>query len=138
MLYSVKEEEVDGQKKYTINKFTCLPLKDDSNDAHWLLQYPCSINAYIEGGRGTMIYNQNRVNSITTSVEYNGEITISFNAADGYKLSSVTIVDADTLNTVETITEFEDIIVNSITYKGIIVKNISKNLQIKVSFEVNA
>jgi hypothetical protein len=138
MLYSVKEEEVDGQKKYTINKFTCLPLKDDSNDAHWLLQYPCSINAYIEGGRGAMIYNQNRVNSITTSVEYNGEITISFNAADGYKLSSVTIVDADTLNTVETITEFEDIIVNSITYKGIIVKNISKNLQIKVSFEVNA
>lgn len=138
MLYSVKEEEVDGKKKYTINKFTCLPLKDGSNDAHWLLQYPCSINAYIEGGRGAMIYNQNRVNSITTSVEYNGEITISFNAADGYKLSSVTIVDADTLNTVETITEFEDIIVNSITYKGIIVKNISKNLQIKVSFEVNA
>lgn len=138
VLYSVSEQEVEEKKKYIINKFACVPLKDESNDANWLLQYPCTISAYIEGGRGAMIYGGKHVNSITTSVNYDGTMEIPFIAADGYKLSAVTLVDADTSNVLETITSFEDIVVGVDTYHGISIKNISKNMQIKVLFEVNA
>jgi hypothetical protein len=150
ILYSVKEEEVESQKKYTISKFACVPLKDSSNNAHWLLQYPCSVNAYIDGGRGTMIYNKNRVNSITDTVNYGEEVTISFNAADGFKLKSVTLVDADTLNVIKTISDeklddgsdadegFISIVADGVTYKGITIESVTNNMQIKVSFAVNA
>jgi hypothetical protein len=55
--------------------------------------------------------------------------------ADGYKIGTVTVINADTSEVVQTITEFEAI---SGSVKGITLENVSKNLQIKVLFEVNA
>lgn len=150
VLYSVKESIVTeddvatiadgevGQKRYTINKFACVPLKDDAHDNNWLLQYPCSINAYIEGGKGAMIYNGKQVNSVTATSEYNSTFELPLIPANGYKVSKVTVVDATDATVVETFTKFELINVGGATYDGIKLENLSKNIQIKVLFEVNA
>lgn len=56
VLYSVKSESTvkDGEtvEKCTITKFDCTPLKKNGAPKNELLQYPCSINAYIESGLG--------------------------------------------------------------------------------------
>jgi hypothetical protein len=139
ILYSVaKNLDVEEEKKYVINKFACIPLKSSEHDDNWLLQYPCSIGAYVEGGKGTMIYNNQQVTAITTSCEYDSTIEVPLIPADGYKISTVTIINADDLSVIETLTSFETITVNSTSYQGIKLENVSKNLQIKVLFEAIA
>ena len=139
ILYSVNESDIviedESKKIYSITKFACVPLKDDTNDDNWLLQYPCSINAYIEGGKGTMGYKDKESQSVTTSIEYDSTLQLLLTPADGYKIGAVTVINADTSEVVQTITEFETI---SGSIKGITLENVSKNLQIKVLFEVNA
>lgn len=146
MLYSVKEETVSesdavnpddvGKKKYIINKFSCVPLKDSTHDDNWLLQYPCSINAYIEGGRGSMVYLGKQANTVTTSVEYDSTLELLLVPTTGYKISTVTVVDADTSNVIEVISQFN--VINNGTMRGVQLENVSKNLQIKVLFEVES
>ncbi len=143
VLYSVKETMATAEngtdvKTYTISKFACVPLKDDTNEANWLLQYPCSISVYIEGGKGSMLQNGKVVNSIATSVEYDGSLEVVLVPDDGYKLSTVTLVDSTDKSVVEVINTFDDIVVNGVTYQGVKLENVSKNLQLKVLFEVNA
>lgn len=155
MLYSVKvkkdildsngepiENGVTNEEEYTIDKFVCIPLKNEDEDANTLLQYPCSINAYIEGGKGAMIWDGKQVNSIPETVDYNSTHEIPLIPAEGYKISKVTIVDVAKStkdNEVsEEITSFETITIGSATYQGIILKNITKDLQIKVLFDVKA
>lgn len=139
MLYSVKETnttETDSTttKTYTISKFACVPLKDGTNDTNWLLQYPCSISAYIEGGKGAMLYDNKTVNTITTSVEYDGVFDMPLVPADGYEVSAVTVINMADASTVEVIEAFEDMIINNVTYKAVRLTNVSKNIQLKVLF----
>ena len=139
LLYSIQENTDDaGITRYTINKFACVPFKDNSKDENWLLQYPCSINAYIEGGKGCMIDNGKDVNAITTSKEYGSTFQLLLKPEAGYSIKQVTVIDADTTNVIETITQFENITVNGVTAQGITMSDVSKNLQMKVLFEINA
>ena len=148
ILYSVKESIVTeenasepskiGTKQYIITKFACIPLKDASKDDNWLLQYPCSFNAYIEGGKGSMMYGKKLVKSISDSVEYSGSIEIPLIPADGYKIGAVTIINAADSSTMQTINTFETITVDGVQYNGIKLDNVSKDLQIKVLFETKA
>lgn len=60
VLYSVKSENITDEssgetvEKCTITKFDCTQLTKNGSPKNELLQYPCSINAYIEGGRGSI------------------------------------------------------------------------------------
>lgn len=139
VLYSVKEEtDTEGNPKCVITKFACVPLKSDANDKNWLLQYPCSINILTEGGKGTYLFNGQEVSYINTTVEYNSTFELPILPATGYAIKSVTVVNADDNTTINTITDFEDIIVNGVTHKGIKLENIDANSQIKVLFEATA
>lgn len=136
MLYSVKEDtDETGKQIFVITKFSCTPLKDSEHDANWLLQYPCSVNVYIEGGKGAMLYNSNTVNSINTNVEYDGTFELPLIAANGYSIKSVTVVNADTGVDEQTITTFETLTVNNQSYQGVKLTNITVNSKIKVLFE---
>ena len=136
MLYSVKEDvDVNGNQKFVITKFSCVPLKDTSNNDNWLLQYPCFINVYIEGGKGSMLYNGKSVTSVSTNVEYDGTFELPLVPADGYSIKGVTVVDSSTNAVLETITSFNTIIVGGVSYQGIRLNNVVVNSQIKVTFE---
>lgn len=139
VLYSVKETETgttsEIDKKYIITKFACISL-EGKNYANELLQYPCSISAYVENGKGSMIYNNEKVNSVATLVEYDSTFELPLIPADGYKISKVTIVGPDANET--DITSFEEITVKGTVYQGIKRENVSEDLQIKISFEIDA
>ena len=138
VLYSVKEEgDSEETKKFTITKFSCVPLKDNEHDTNWLLQYPCSINVYIEGGKGTMLFNNKMVNSINTNVEYDGTFELYLEAAADYSVKNVTVANADTGVDTQVITQFETLTVNGQSYQGVKLENITVNSKIKVLFEVN-
>lgn len=138
VLYSVKEEgDSEETKKFTITKFSCVPLKDNEHDTNWLLQYPCSINVYIEGGKGTMLFNNKMVNSINTNVEYDGTFELYLEAAADYSVKNVTVTNADTGVDTQVITQFETLTVNGQSYQGVKLENITVNSKIKVLFEVN-
>jgi hypothetical protein len=137
MLYSVKEtSDENSETKYVITKFACVPLKDTAHEDNWLLQYPCSVNVYKEGGKGSFVYDNKNEQSITTTVEYGKSFTLALKPEQGYKATSVTVVDADTLEEVEIYTTFESTVINGVTYDSINLEDISKNLQIKVLFGV--
>ena len=139
VLYSVEEKASAGKKTYKINKFACVPLRDESKDDNWLLQYPCSINAYIEGGKGSMMYNGKAANAVTTTTEYGSTFQLLLTSAPGYALKTVTVIDAKTSELVETVTDFDTVTDNGTTLiQGVTLENVSKDLQIKVLFEVNA
>lgn len=53
ILYYARPETLNGSEpRFSIGKFACLPLKDDSGDDHALLQYPRTISAVTVGGKG--------------------------------------------------------------------------------------
>ena len=54
------------------------------------------------------------------------------------KIIAVTLVNASSSEVVEVIETFEDVKMNSVTYKHVKLENMTKNLQIKVLFELNA
>ena len=136
VLYSVKEETVLSVEKNSITKFACVPLKDDGHDKNWLLQYPCTMNIYIEGGKGAMLYDGQTVNSVTTSIEYGGGFTLPLIAATGYKISKATLVNADDESDTTAITLFEDITIGETVYKGIKLEQVNKNYKVKILFEL--
>ena len=150
LLYSIKESTVSTEdvemnpalvldtKRYTINRFACVPLKDTEHDDNWLLQYPCSINTYIEGGKGKLIFDEEETSAISTTVKYDGSFNLYMSPEKGYIVKTVTLINASTLEVVETIEEFNDAQVNTSVYKHVKLNNITKNLQVKVLFEVNA
>ena len=151
MLYSVKrfivsEEDIEdgianetelGKKKYIVNKFTCIPLKDAENTDNWLLQYPCLVSIWKEGGQGKVIYNKSELDSASITVDYNGSLEIPLMPTIGYSLNKVTVINAATLEELESFTEFETITVDGIKYDGIKLDNITYNIQVKVLFSAN-
>lgn len=136
VLYSVKEETVLDVEKNSITKFACVPLKDEAHDKNWLLQYPCTMNIYIEGGKGAMLYDGQTVNSVTTSVEYGGSFTLPLIAATGYSISKATLINADDESDTAVISLFESITIGETTYEGIKVDQVNKNYKIKILFEL--
>lgn len=128
VLYSVKETEA----ACTMSKYACVPLKETGKADNELLQYPCTVNILIGDGLGN-IYNSvtNELKPyINTVIEYGDEIEIPFVPDAGYKISKVTVIyDNDETNKSE-ITNFEAIGTN----KGIKLSNVTKNVQVKVSF----
>jgi hypothetical protein len=150
ILYSINESIVDSQdvasnpslvlgtKRYIINKFACVPLKDEEHDDNWLLQYPCTINAYIEGGKGKLIFDEAETSAISTTVEYDGSYNLCMVAAEGYSVKAVTLINASTSEEIKVINTFENAQVDGITCKCAKLENITKNMQIKVLFEANA
>ncbi len=140
VLYSVKEEDIDSDlsNEYVITKFASVPLYIEGEDKNTLLQYPCTMSVYIEGGKGAMFYDGQTVNSITTSIEYGTTFNLPLIAATGYDIAQVTIINADDSSDIQEITLFDTITVNSVDYSGISLTNVSKNYKIKVLFEVSA
>ena len=150
ILYSIKENIVDseavienpslvlGTKRYTINKFACLPLKDETHDDNWLLQYPCTINVYIEGGKGKLILNESETSAISTNVKYDGSFDLYMSPAEGYSIKTVTLINASTSEEIEVIDTFNNAQVNTSLFKHVKLDNVTKNLQVKVLFEINA
>ena len=127
-MYSVNE----GENACTITKYACAPLKESGKSENELLQYPCTINVFIESGLGK-IYNTETSTTaeyINTIIEYGSEISIPFVPDDGYKISKVTVIYDNDENSKEEITNFESIGTN----KGIKLSNVTKNAQVKVSF----
>jgi hypothetical protein len=144
--FIVSEEDIENgkaesteldKKKYIINKFACIPLKNEENDNNWLLQYPCLISIWKEGGQGKVIYNDQELDSVSINSEYNGTIEIPLAPAQGYSLKKVTIIDATTLEDIETFTEFKSFEINSKLYQGVRLENIINNIQVKVLFAAN-
>lgn len=136
ILYSVKEEkDSEGNEKFVITKFSCISLKDEKFDTNWLLQYPCSLNVYIENGKGAMLYNGEIVNSININIEYDGTFELPLIPANNFNIKNVVVVNAETDEVIETIESFETITVGGKAYKGIKLQNITVNSKIKVSFE---
>lgn len=128
VLYSVKE----GENACTMTKYACTPLKESGKAENELLQYPCTINVFIESGLGK-IYNletSTTAEYINTIIEYGSEIDIPFVPDDGYKISKVTVIYDNDNDNKEEITNFESIGTN----KGIKLSNVTKNAQVKVSF----
>ena len=121
--------------KFDIKKFACVPLKDVAHDKNWLLQYPCKVNIYTAGGRGHYIENQKQVPYINATVDYDSTLTIPIVAAGGYALKEVQILDAETEEVQQTITAFDNVQVGALTYKGVSLNNITKDLKVKVTFE---
>lgn len=131
MLYSVNTD--DG--KYTIKKFVCIPLKNEAHDKNWLLQYPCKVNVLTVSGMGKYVSNGKLENFINTNVEYGSDLTIPIVPGDVYEIEEVQILDAETEEVEKTITTFQDVEVNNLTYRGIVVEDITKDIKIKGKFK---
>ena len=131
VLYSVDKSE----GKFSIKKFTCLPLHDEEHEKNWLLQYPCKVNIYTASGRGSYIENGKHVSYINTTVPYNSSLNIPMAGNAGYDIEKVEVLDAETEEVLQTITTFTDINVGSLTYKGITLDNVIKDVKVKVSFK---
>jgi len=136
VLYSVKEETVSTQTKHVITKFAVAPLKTEGHEKNWLLQYPCNLNIYIEGGKGAMIYDGQTVSSVTTSIAYDGTLALPLIPAAGYKIAKATIINTDNETDFTTIDLFEDITVGTTTYKGLTLAQVNKNYKVKILFEL--
>ena len=150
ILYSIKESTVDAQmvadnpslvlgtKRYTINKFACVSLKDGTHDDNWLLQYPCTVNTYIEGGKGKLMFGDVETSSISTTVQYDGSFDLYMVPAEGYSVKEVTLINANTQEEIETISTFSTANAGGVSCSYTKLENITKNMQVKVLFEVNA
>lgn len=128
MLYSVKKHtEADGQEKFDITKFACLPLADSSEASkNWLLQYPCSVNVLTEGGKGGYYVDGRRVQYLNTVIEYNSKFEIAVVADNGYSFEKAVVVSGDTEEVIETIDE--------LVGDKIVVNTVDKDIKLRVSF----
>ena len=124
VLYSVKE----GEAAYTMTKYACAPLKEVGKDENELLQYPCTVNVLIENGTGHVF--DSTTDYKNTMIEYNTSIDIPFIPDNGYKITKAVVIYDNDESTKQEITEFEQIGAN----KGIKLANVTKNVQVKVSF----
>lgn len=131
VLYSVSKHD----DKFDIKKFACLPLHDEEHEKNWLLQYPCKVNIYTAGGRGSYVENGKQVSYINTSAEYGSDLEIPMIPSAGYIIKEVDILDAETEESIEKFTTFENINVGALTYQGVKVQNIVKDIKVKVTFE---
>lgn len=138
VLYSVKEEVVDGVERYSITKYGYAPLTESGQPKNELLQYPCAVNVYIEGGKGNMIYNGEVVNSININNDYNANFELALLPETGYSIEKVTVINSDDATVApQEHTSFSTITVGGVDYKGITISSVTNNTQIKVQFKAD-
>jgi hypothetical protein len=137
ILYSVKEEVVDDNETATISKFACVPLKTEGSPSNELLQYPCSINVYIESGQGKIMVNGKEESVLNTSIDYNGTFSLALKPYDDgittYKIEKVTVTQNSETTEYSVFTAVSD---NGSTYQGITLDNVTSDVTIKVQFKV--
>ena len=111
-----------------MTKYACAPLKEVGKDENELLQYPCTVNVLIENGTGHVF--DSTTDYKNTMIEYNTSIDIPFLPDNGYKITKAVVIYDNDESTKQEITEFEQIGAN----KGIKLANVTRNVQVKVSF----
>lgn len=122
VLYSVKEEPDKG--KYSITRFSCVKLQDSEQDPNRLLQFPCSINAYITAGMGQL------KSSSSAVVPYGNSYKVLVLPSDGWQVTKITINDVDQMVT--------QIAQDGATYEGCEIDSVTKDMTIKVELEIIA
>ena len=139
VLYSVKNETDSTEERYTITKFDCTPLTISSAPKNELLQYPCSINAYIEGGRGAIA---------TTNAPDKGAgdvINMNINYGTTFELVMLPFREGTTEYTVhKVIAEIDGVETEHTTFteknfegmpgKALTIADIKSNVKLKVQF----
>ena len=124
VLYSVRE----GETAYTMTKYACAPLKEVGKAENELLQYPCTINVLINNGMGHVFDKTTEYKN--TMIEYDTNIDIPFLPDEGYQVTKATVIYDNNEDAKQEITQFEQIG----AYKGIKLTNVTKNVQVKVTF----
>lgn len=133
VIYSVKNENIDGEEKNTITKYDIAKLKNDSGDKNALLQYPCSIIVNIDTGDGEIGYESNALAKVVSEyADYDSTVSIVFIPGIDYTLDKVIITNPDDTSADETITadDFETIG----SHQGIKLEKIHHDYRIKVQF----
>lgn len=138
ILYSVNETTSTEEEKYNITKFSCVSLKIEGKPDNWLLQYPCTVNAYIESGKGFIVSeNMEKDTKLNQTINYGSEFSLALSPATDddtvYELSKVIVMHNETETTY---TSFVDITVNGLAYKGIQIDSVTSDIKIKIQFSV--
>lgn len=150
VLYSVKVEnaatpadasaQADGtNEKHIITKFDCVPLTISSAPKNELLQYPCSINAYIEGGRGSIATtnapDKEAGDVINMNINYGSTfelVMLPYNEnGAGYQVSKV-VAEVDGTET--EYTEFTEANFGGKPGKSLTIENVKSDVKLKVQF----
>ena len=150
ILYSIKSEggvvtvSDDGEavEKHTITKFDCVPLCNPDEPKHALLQYPCTVNAFIEGGRGTLSYTGDTKDPgdiVNTHVDYNtGFELVMIPYADGITDYDVVKVIVETDEDSVEFTEFIAATHSGVSCKTLSIDNVTSNTKIRVQFSTES
>lgn len=152
VLYSVKSEggtmavdadaDTEAQERHTITKFDCIPLCTPDAPKNELLQYPCSVNAFIEGGRGMLSYTGDTKDPgdiVNTSVNYNtGFELVMIPYADGVTDYEVVKVVVETDEDSVEYTEFISATHKGVSCKTFSIDNVTSNTKIRVQFSTEA
>ena len=136
VLYSVKNEIVDGKEKNTITKYDIISLKDDSGSKNALLQYPCSIIVNIDSGNGEIGYESKQLQKtpISETADYDSTVNIVFVPAEGYSLDKVIVTNPEDSSD-EILSSGDFVTIGS--YKGITLSNVHHDYRIKAQFVIN-
>lgn len=148
VLYSVKSEhgmitadaegEEDTSEKHTITKFDCIPLCTPDTPANELLQYPCTVNAFIEGGRGMVSYSASTKDPgdiVNTLVDYNtGFELVMIPYSDGVTEYEVTKVIQEVNGEVTEYTEFTASTYMGIDCKILAIESVTADMKFRVQF----
>lgn len=147
ILYSVSSESINAKdsesnepsERHTITKFDCIPLCINSAPKNELLQYPCSINAYIEGGRGSI------ATTNAPSVSAQDVINMTINYGTSFELVMLPYSDGvteytaykviATIDGVDTeYTNFTDVRFGNKQGKALSIPNVKSDVKLKVQF----
>ena len=133
-IYSVKQENIDGEEKNTITKYDLIDLKDDSGEKNALLQYPCSIIVNIDSGDGKIGYNDKELQKVPISetANYDSNINIIFAPESGYTTEKVIVTNPDSNNSDEIYTSSDFVTIGD--YQGITLSNVHHDYRIKIQF----
>ncbi len=95
ILYSIIDNRdnnnEDSNSGVKVSKFACLPLKHEGENKNDLLQYQCSVNVYISGGKGSVVYNDNRLNGFTSIIDYGSRLELKLEPDEKYSLNTVKV-----------------------------------------------
>lgn len=133
VVYSVKQESIEGVEKNTITKFDIAPLKKNTGDKNELLQYPCSIIVNIDTGDGDIGFGDKPLKNgvVSELVDYDSSVNIVFVPGAEYTLDKVIITNPETnTDEIKSSEDFKQIG----NHKGITLDNIHHDYRITVQF----
>ena len=133
VLYSAKDSVTDtGERRCSISKFACMPLSEEDEDAHALLQYPKTISAVSVGGQGKISRENDGEGSasLNFTVPYNTTTLSLYLYPDkelGFTGTPVVSVEDESGTTAGTVTQ------EGMAYVVTLV-SLKNNVQVKVTF----